>query len=63
MKIWTCKIGEVREGVLTQGADWAMRMAIRKAYEEITGRSPDYIFSGWEGELTEIEREIAFPTE
>ena len=32
-----------------------MRVAIATAYEALTGESPEYIFSGWDGELTETE--------
>ena len=35
-----------------------MRQAITKAYRELTGEDPEFIFSGWAGELDEIEREI-----
>lgn len=58
-KIWTCKIGELpREEWETQegGQDAPMRQAVRRAYIEVTGKEPDYIFSGWAGALTEGER-------
>lgn len=32
-----------------------MREAVARAYREITGRDPDFIFSGWGAELTEGE--------
>lgn len=56
MKIWTCKIGEV-EGV-PFGADAPMRQAVVRAYREITGRDPEFCFSGWGGELDECERAV-----
>lgn len=55
-KIWECKIGEVDAEVLGGGADSPMRWAIRTAYKSLTGKEPDFIFSGWGGELTEGER-------
>ena len=55
--IWTCKIGGKFLGELPHGADFPMRVAIQKAYKEITGFYPDFLFSGWGGELTEPERE------
>ena len=55
-KIWACKIGET--GRLPRGADASMRSAIRKAYVEMTGAEPDFIFSGWGAELTEPERAV-----
>jgi len=55
-KIWTCKIGEC--GWIPPGADRPMRIAIARAYREITGHDPDFIFSGWGAELTEGERAV-----
>jgi hypothetical protein len=55
--IWTCKVGEA--GVLSEsGLDFPMRQAVAAAFKEITGSEPDYIFSGWRGELTEPERAV-----
>lgn len=57
MKVWTCKIGEV--GIeLPEGADLPMREAVKAAYQKLVGRDPDFIFSGWGGELDHIERAI-----
>ena len=56
MKIWTCKIGEV-DGV-PSGADAPMRKAVVKAYKEITGVEPEFVLSGWGGELHENERAV-----
>lgn len=56
MKIWYCKIGEV--GSVPMGSDAPMRTAIRRAYKEITGEEPEFIFSGWGAELTEPERAV-----
>jgi hypothetical protein len=56
MKIWTCKIGEIES--VPHGADSPMRKAVFKAYKEITGHEPEFIFSGWVGELDAIERSI-----
>lgn len=58
MKIWDCKIGEVSEGELPDGADLPMRDAIREAYLKITGREPQFMFSGWGGSLTPVQRKI-----
>ena len=55
--IWFCKIGE-NTGPLPSGADAPMRAAIREAYLRLTGHEPDFIFSGWGGELTEGERAV-----
>jgi hypothetical protein len=55
-KIWTCKIGEVDAENLPHDADWPMRRAIYEAYKKITGKDPEFIFSGWGGELTPEER-------
>lgn len=59
MKIWTCKIGEVNAHDLPMASDGPMRQAVAEAYEKLTGHKPKFIFSGWGGELTETEREVA----
>jgi len=56
MQIWSCKIGEV-EGI-PGGADFLLREAVAKAYEQMTGEEPRFIFSGWGAELTEGERAV-----
>lgn len=56
LKIWTCKIGEVDTALLPDGSDRPMRHAARVAYVELTGREPNFCFSGWGGSLTEPER-------
>jgi len=53
-KCWDCKIGPKPDD-LPSGADLPMRMAIAKAYKEITGKEPEWIFSGWGAELIECE--------
>jgi acetylornithine deacetylase/succinyl-diaminopimelate desuccinylase-like protein len=54
--IWHCKIGETDWYALPDGSDLPMHKAVAQAYRELTGRDPEYIFSGWNGELTEGER-------
>jgi hypothetical protein len=54
--IWECKIGEV--DAIGSGMDSPMRAAVAKAYHEITGEHPKFLFSGWSGELTEPERAV-----
>lgn len=34
-----------------------MRRAVEKAYRELTGQDPVFIFSGWNAQLDPIERE------
>jgi len=58
MKIWDCKIGEVDDGDVPEGGDLPMREAVRKAYKELTGKDATFLFSGWGGELTDLEREV-----
>lgn len=55
-KTWYCKIGEGVPQV--DAADGPMRQAVARAYEEITGEEPDFIFSGWGAKLTEAERAV-----
>jgi hypothetical protein len=57
-KVWDCKIGVIGELALPMGADLPMRQAIERAFKEITGRDPEFIFSGWGGSLTDVERQI-----
>lgn len=58
MKIWTCKIGEVDKNLVPDGGDYPMREAVRIAYVKLTGKEPDFNFTGWGGELDKIEREV-----
>jgi hypothetical protein len=58
MKIWDCKIGEIDAEKLPPGADAPMRAAIERTYYLLTGEYPQFIFSGWGGELTEGERRV-----
>lgn len=52
-RVWTCKVGFA--GPLPSGSDGPMRDAIAAAYRQLTGREPEFVFSGWAGELTEGE--------
>jgi hypothetical protein len=54
-KVWSCKIGWADDGKLPMGADFPMREAVRRAYRELTGDYPEFIFSGWGATLTETE--------
>jgi len=63
LKTWGCKIGEFPNGKLPMACDYPMRQAVSKAYKEITGHEPNFIFSGWGEELTEGEREALENTE
>lgn len=56
MKIWSCKIGETDN--VPRGGDSPMRVAIIRAYIELTGEEPRFLFSGWGDELTDSEREV-----
>lgn len=56
MKIWDCTIGEVED--VPDGADAPMRRAVREAYVKLTGKEPVFLFSGWGGQLTDVQREV-----
>jgi len=58
MKIWECKVVLPDDADLPEGADFPMRLAVRAACLEMTGKVPTDIFSGWCGHLTEIESEL-----
>jgi hypothetical protein len=58
-KIWSCKIGPVDASKLPEGADLPMRIAISRAFYEVTGGEvEDFLFSGWAAELTESEQKV-----
>ena len=57
MKIWTCKIGVEDDVELPDGADLPMRRAAQERFRRVTGREPDFCFSGWNGELDDAELE------
>ena len=52
--LWSCRIGAASS--IPPYADQPMRDAIRKAYTELTGEEPDFIYSGWGEPLTEEEK-------
>ncbi len=54
--IWSCKIGEVDD--VPEAADQLMRQAVERAYRQITGKAAKFTFSGWGGELDQVEREV-----
>jgi hypothetical protein len=56
-RIWFCKVGGEAD-FFESGADQPMRRAIAKAFREVTGRDPQFTFSGWGQELTESERAV-----
>lgn len=56
--MWTCKVGVLYGIELPCAADSPMREAIAKAFLELTGEEPDFIFSGWSGRLNPIELAI-----
>jgi hypothetical protein len=56
--VWFCKIGEVEREALPNGADLPLRLAVERAYRELTGHGPTFCFSGWNGTLTEPERAV-----
>ena len=51
--VWSAKIGYAHD--LPAGADLPMRNAVGNAFRDLTDEWPDFIFSGWGGELTEGE--------
>ena len=57
-KCWTCAIGYADGAELPDGADAPMREAVKRAFRELTGREPDFAFTGWGGELSETELEV-----
>lgn len=58
LKVWDCKIGYGDSMKLPDGADLPMRVAIQEAFKKLTGEYPEFIFSGWGGQLTPIEKQL-----
>lgn len=58
MKIWECKLILPDDTDLPDGADFPMREAVSGAVEEMTGRLPQHLFSGWGGKLTKVEKKV-----
>ena len=56
-RIWKCKIGG-KVSALPRGADLPMRRAAAQAFREVAGEDPEFLFTGWAGELTEGERAV-----
>lgn len=54
--IWYCKIGAADK--IAPDADAPMRNAVVKAYKEITGEEPKFLFSGWGAVLTDTEQKL-----
>ena len=56
-QIWECKIGGPVP-LLPSESDWPMRVAVQRAYFDVTGVKSEFTFSGWAGTLTEPERAV-----
>ena len=57
-KVWGCKIGTKGPLDLPGGSDQPMREAVKRAFFELTGRWPDFTFSGWADELTDSQKQV-----
>lgn len=55
--IWYCKIGQAKP-IVEQGADAPMRELVTVLYRTLTGKEPNFCFSGWQGELTAEEKAV-----
>ena len=53
-KVWECSIGGAGFE-LPPGADAPLRNAVAKAYLELTGKDPEFCFSGWGGRLSDVQ--------
>ena len=59
MRVWECKIGRTDDTEIREGGDKPMREAVLKAYKELTGEEPEFIFfSGWGAKLTTDEPNV-----
>ena len=59
---WSCKIGSTAGVEIPEGGDFPMREAVARAYKELTGEEPQFLFSGWGAKLTEPQREVVLET-
>ena len=57
-RIWTCKIGIRTDARLPGGADEPMRIAVARAFKDVTGLDAEFCFSGWGTELTTAEERV-----
>jgi hypothetical protein len=59
LQVWTCKVGVVDAGVMVRssGLDFPMRQAVSAAFQLLFGKDPEFMFSGWNGDLSESERD------
>ena len=57
-RVWDCKVGCEEPLALEDGSDLPMRHAVREAFKNVTGIEPEFLFSGWGGELTESEAAV-----
>lgn len=53
--VWQCKIGIMGSVPLPVGSDFPMRQAIREAFYRLTGVQAEFVFSGWNADLTDGE--------
>ena len=58
---WQCKIGVVAGVEVPPGGDLPMRMAVEKAFKEITGVECEAIFSGWGAKFSASELQVIRP--
>jgi hypothetical protein len=56
--VWFCHVGEIDREKLPAGDDLPMRHAVEAAYRAVTGREPQFIFSGWGHPLPEKYRAV-----
>lgn len=47
MKIWECTIGVDADVEVPDGADAPMRRVVSDMFLHLTGKKPDFLFSGW----------------
>lgn len=59
-KVWSCKIGGPGFE-LPPGADLPMRLAVKAAFEKLTGKEARACFSGWGQKWDDIEIEVMTP--
>jgi hypothetical protein len=55
LAIWTCKMGYANRAELPLGADGDVRKVVEAKFKQMMNRSPEFIFSGWAGQLSEGE--------
>lgn len=63
LRVWSCKIGYAEDSCLAPGSDGPMRDAVESAFKQVTGGDSEFMFSGWDGQLSPGELAVINDTD